>query len=156
MSSRQSTTVCVLLLCAATMLLAQEPPPDGKEDQGAVNLSRTSFALTAAGVAALCAVGESQSSEAQAGFRFLEDLDNRPPASRMTRSFTYFYAHFYAVRAFATISTEWLGWHTRVAEKIVAGQRSDGSWEDLVGRNCAAAMATLVLQTRAKVRPKRN
>jgi hypothetical protein len=110
--------------------------------------SRTSFALTAAGVTALYGAGEYDSEQIRAGLKFLFDKTRwRPPAYRMHQSFDYFYGHYYAIQAFYQAGGQyWARWYPDIREEIVNGQHKEGYWEDLVGRNYATAMATIILQ----------
>jgi hypothetical protein len=109
--------------------------------------SRTSFALTGAGVTALYGAGEYDGQEIRGGLRFLFDPRNRASRSDMTGTFDYFYGHYYAVQAFFQAGEPyWSQWYRSVSQEIVAGQQPDGRWEDLVGPNYATAMACVILQ----------
>jgi hypothetical protein len=111
--------------------------------------SRTSFALTAAGVAALYGAGEYGSPQVEAGLKFLFKQRFRPPAYKMYSSFDYFYGHYYAIQAFYQKGgTMWARWYPDIRDEILGGQhvQEGGYWEDLVGRNYATAMATIILQ----------
>lgn len=114
-----------------------------------MRMSRTSFALTAAGVTALYGAGEYDAPEARAGLHAMlrGGETGRPQAWRMHQSFDYFYGHYYAVQAFYQAGgSYWAQWFPIVRDEIVAGQHKGGYWEDLVGRNYATAMATIILQ----------
>lgn len=113
--------------------------------------SRTSFALTAAGVTALYGAGIYDSPELRGGLRFLFNHRNRPPAHDMEVTFDYFYGHYYAIQAFFQAGDAgpipyWSQWYPFIRDEIVRGQRPDGSWQDLVGPNYATAMACVILQ----------
>jgi hypothetical protein len=112
--------------------------------------SRTSFALTAAGVTALYGAGEYRSEQVESGIKFLfrtHSRYGRPPAWRLHQSFDYFYGHYYAIQAFYQKGGEhWARWYPSVRDEILDGQHREGYWEDLVGRNYATAMATIILQ----------
>lgn len=110
--------------------------------------SRTSFALTAAGVTALYGAGEYDGEEIRGGLKYLFDRRNRPPASDMTRTFDYWYGHYYAIQAFFQAGEPyWSEWYPSIRDEIVEGQAVLGDhWEDLVGPCYATAMATLILQ----------
>ncbi|MEZ0226983.1 MAG: prenyltransferase [Planctomycetota bacterium] len=110
--------------------------------------SRTSFALTAAGVTALYGAGEYDGEEIRGGLKYLFDRRYRPPASDMTRTFDYWYGHYYAIQAFYQAGEPyWSEWYPSVRDEIVEGQAVLGDhWEDLVGPCYATAMATLILQ----------
>jgi len=110
--------------------------------------SRTSFALTAAGVTALYGAGEYDSDQVAAGIDFLYKRPRwRPPPYRMHGSFDYFYAHYYAIQAFYQKGGQhWADWYPSIRDEILSGQHDGGYWQDLVGRNYATAMATVILQ----------
>lgn len=109
--------------------------------------SRTSFALTAAGVTALYGAGEYENEYVTNGLIFLERPRWRPPAYRMHGSFDYFYGHYYAIQAlYQAGGSHWARWYPQIREEILAGQDPSGHWQDLVGRNYATAMATIILQ----------
>lgn len=125
--------------------------------------SRTSYALTAAGVASLFAASEGRGlvdtyqreriEEAiRGGLQYMMDPYNQPPASNMRDSFDYFYSQYYAAQAMYQAGQRfgrnyWTHWYRKVRDEIVGGQNiHDGKWEDLVGPNYATAMATLILQ----------
>jgi hypothetical protein len=110
--------------------------------------SRTSFALTAAGVTALYGAGEYDGEEIRGGLKYLFDPRYRPPRSDMTRTFDYWYGHYYAIQAFFQAGEPyWSEWYPSIRDEIVEGQALLGDhWEDLVGPCYATAMATLILQ----------
>jgi hypothetical protein len=113
--------------------------------------SRTSFALTAAGVTALYGAGIYEGPEIRGGLRYLFDRRNRPSPSGMRSTFDYFYGHYYAVQAFFQAGDGgqvpyWSRWYPRIRDELVRGQQPDGRWQDLVGPNYATAMACIILQ----------
>jgi hypothetical protein len=109
--------------------------------------SRTSFALTGAGVTALYGAGQYNLKEVKGGLRFLNDARHRPQPGDMHRSFDYFYGHYYAIQAFFQAGDDhWNDWYPSVRDEIVSGQHGDGRWEDLVGPNYATSMACVILQ----------
>jgi hypothetical protein len=113
--------------------------------------SRTSFALTAAGVTALYGAGIYEGAEIRGGLRYLFSMRNRPPAHEMRSTFDYFYGHYYAVQAFFQAGDGgerpyWSMWYPWIRDQLVMGQRPNGSWKDLVGSNYATAMACVILQ----------
>lgn len=109
--------------------------------------SRTSFALTSAGVTALYATGKYDLTEAKGGLKYLKNRRHRPRPSDMHRSFDYFYGHYYAIQAFFQAGDDhWNAWYPDVRDEIVNGQHGDGRWEDLVGPNYATSMACVILQ----------
>lgn len=109
--------------------------------------SRTSFALTAAGVTALYGAGEYDGPEIRGGLRYLFELRNRPQPREMDETFDYFYGHYYAIQAFFQSGEPyWSQWYPSIRDELVAGQKGDGRWQDLVGPNYATAMACVILQ----------
>jgi hypothetical protein len=116
--------------------------------------SRTSFALTAAGVTSLYGAGEYEGEEIRGGLRYLFDPRNRPSRADMKRTFDYFYAHYYAIQAFFQAGEPyWSEWYPSIRDEIVtpspladSGPEPDGRWEDLVGPNYATSMACIILQ----------
>jgi hypothetical protein len=117
-------------------------------DEKPFPMSRTSFALTAAGVTALYGAGAYDSSdEIRAGLSFLSRPGHRPPMWRMERSFDYYYGHYYAAQAFFQAGgTLWTRWYPSIRDELVRGIKPEGHWEDLVGPVYATAMATIILQ----------
>lgn len=116
--------------------------------------SRTSFALTAAGVTALYGAGIYDGPQIRGGLRYLFDPRNRPPRNDMHSTFDYFYGHYYAMQAFFQAGEPyWSQWYPVVRDEIVAGQQPDGRWEDLVGPHYATAMACVLLQIPSRYLP---
>ncbi|MBI3726663.1 prenyltransferase [bacterium] len=110
--------------------------------------SRTSFALTAAGVTALYGAGEYDCEEIRGGLKYLFHRQNRPAANDMHHTFDYWYGHYYAIQAFFQAGEPfWTEWYLSVRDELVEGQAEHGDhWQDLVGPSYATAMATLILQ----------
>ena len=108
--------------------------------------SRTSFALTAAGVTTLYSAGEYDAFEIREGLRFMEA--NRPRTREAEDNFDYFYGQYYAVQAaFQRGGRYWQRWYENTRRDLLLLQdRKRGCWQDLVGRNYATAMATIILQ----------
>lgn len=108
-------------------------------------ISRCSFALTAAGVATLFGAGEYSAPEIRLGLQYLWDA--RPPAGIAPDRFDFYYAHYYAAQAaFQAGGEYWKQWYEVTKRELLALQRPDGSWTDLVGSNYATAMAAIILQ----------
>jgi len=107
--------------------------------------SRTSFALTSAGVATLYGAGEYDSDELRRGLEFL--IREWPRSYTATSTFDYFYGHYYGAQAaYQAGGRYWAQWYARIRADLLDLQQEDGSWVDLVGRNYATAMATIILQ----------
>lgn len=105
--------------------------------------SRTSFALTAAGVASLFAASEGRGlieegdpyvtkesiKEAiEGGLSYMLQRRNQPRPWQMRHTFEYFYAHYYAAQAMFQAGERfgrnyWLDWYKWVSREIVEGQR---------------------------------
>ena len=106
---------------------------------------RSTFALTACGVAALYGAGEYNAPEGREGLRYMWEA--RPPRTMARQRFDYFYGHYYAVQAaFQAGGDYWERWYTAIKEDLLVLQEPDGSWTELVGSNYATAMATIILQ----------
>ncbi len=109
--------------------------------------SRTSFALTAAGVTALYGAGEYDGPEIRGGLQFLFNPRNRPARHDMKQTFDYFYGHYYAIQAFFQAGEPyWSQWYGMLRDELLWGQQPDGHWRDLVGANYATSMACVILQ----------
>ena len=107
--------------------------------------SRTSFALTAAGVTTLYGAGEYDAVEIRKGLEYL--WKNRPPPSEAENRFDYYYGQYYAVQAmFQAGGSYWSRWYAVIRSDLLSIQSADGSWRDLVGPNYGTAMATIILQ----------
>jgi hypothetical protein len=114
--------------------------------------TRTSFALTAAGVVALQGAGEYDAIEARKGVEYMFkarawDQQTRPESMHST--FDYFYAQYYAVQAmFQAGGRYWADWYPVIRDNLIRGQKryKDGRWQDIVGPNYATAMACIILQ----------
>lgn len=107
--------------------------------------SRTSFPLTAAGVTALYGAGEYDGEYIQDGLRYMRS--HRFNRGQARRSFDYYYGMYYGTQAaFQAGSEYWTEWYLSVWPDILALQRRDGSWDDLVGSSYATAMACVILQ----------
>jgi len=116
--------------------------------------SRTSFALTAAGVTALYGAGEYDGPEIRGGLRYLFDPRNRPNRREMHGTFDYFYGHYYAMQAFFQAGEPyWSQWYTSIRDEVLGGQHPDGRWEDLVGPSYATSMACIILQIPTRYLP---
>lgn len=109
-------------------------------------------ARTGAGVTCLILSGERNSPECKGGIQYLIDhpLETYEYAYRQH----YFYALYYCTQAFYQVGgPAWKNWFTTVRERLIASQRSDGSWNDSPGQEYATAMAILVLQVPAALLP---
>lgn len=111
--------------------------------------TRVSFALTAAGVTALHGAGVYEEEIVRKGLNYLIDPPYNDPHPRSNHYF-YYYGHYYAVQAMYMAGRfwpeYWRDWFPMIRDDLVKNQNPDGSWEDNVGKNCATAMAVLILQ----------
>ena len=123
------------------------------DDRGFRTISRTSLALTAAGVATLQNAGEYDSREVKRGIQYIyrnyvgAHRPNNVVQREMRHSFEFLYGQYYASQAmYQAGGRNWSDYWDRVRSEILAFQYDDGRWQDLVGPNYATAMATLILQ----------
>ena len=119
--------------------------------------TRSSFALTAAGIAALqnaglhgetLTAGNAQI-DLKASVAFLKEhypwVSGRSPWSN---HYFYWYGHYYATQAFYVIGgVDWEWYYPRIREELVVGQEADGSWPCSIGpgRTFSTSMAALIL-----------
>jgi hypothetical protein len=122
------------------------------DDRGFRIVSRTSIALTAAGVVALQGAGEYDSPEVERGIRYLyrnyvAAYRPRVPPQGIIPSFEYLYSQYYCAQAmFQADVRTWSDYWNRIRGELLAFQHRDGKWQDVVGPNYATAMSTLILQ----------
>ncbi len=117
--------------------------------------SRSSFALTAAGVTSLYHAARYDQATLRRSLRFLEDTQ-RLVSMHWYGHYFYYYGHYYAVQAMfitgkdhVTGKDYWRRYWDIVSQELIAKQRPDGSWENLTGPgpSFATAVACIVLQT---------
>jgi len=123
------------------------------DDRGFKAMSRVSYALTAAGVAALQGAGDYDSKEVKRGINYLyRDYVGAPRPRHivereMRHTFEYLYGQYYATQAmYQSGGRNWSDYWTRLKSELIEFQYDDGRWQDLVGPNYATAMSTLLLQ----------
>lgn len=123
------------------------------DDRGFRTVSRTSLALTAAGVAALQGAGDYYGREVERGVRYLYrnyvgTHHSRAQVMRqVSDSFEFLYGQYYASQAmYQAGGKNWTDYSERLRKELLLVQQSDGRWQDPVGPNYATAMATLILQ----------
>jgi len=107
--------------------------------------TRTSFPLTAAGIATLYGAGVYSHDLIEEGLDYLRrEFDT---LSGMRDHYFYFYGHYYAVQAMYVAGGQHWEWYwPRIQAQLVHDQRSDGSWENNVSPEFGTAVATLILQ----------
>ena len=115
--------------------------------------SRTSFALTAAGIATMNHAGVYDSDLIRAGIEYLKST--MPRFNRLhARHYYYFYGHYYASQVFFLCSDHettkhlWNWYWPRIAEDLLSHQLPNGSWANRTGPGPAfsTAVACVILQ----------
>ena len=107
--------------------------------------SRTSFALTSAGITALYGAGVYDDPMIEAGLDHL--WWSMPEKYNADRTFDYYYGLYYGTQAaFQRGGEYWVRWQKQVWRDIMFLQQKNGAWSDLVGSNYATAMACIILQ----------
>jgi hypothetical protein len=114
--------------------------------------NRTTFALTAAGIATLNHAGVYDHDLIQAGIGFLRSTMSSFNREHWQHYF-YYYGHYYASQVFFLCSDEqddhlWEWYWTRISDDLLSHQQSDGSWPNTTGPGCAfaTAVACIILQ----------
>lgn len=114
--------------------------------------SRSSFPLTAAGVAALYGAGVYSDQSIDDGIRYLRgnlQLFNEREGRGRKGHYFFWYGHYYGVQAMYTAGAEnWESYFTIVRDELLRMQDSDGSWpnHDGPGPPFSTAMAVLILE----------
>ncbi|MHC5212042.1 MAG: prenyltransferase/squalene oxidase repeat-containing protein [Planctomycetota bacterium] len=100
--------------------------------------TRSSFALTAAGIAALhnsglygsVLEGEGGTMDMQASIDFLEETyPNVSGSSPYTFHYFYWYGHYYAVQALYVVGGKhWAWYYPRIRDELVRTQQASGAW----------------------------
>jgi len=104
----------------------------------------SAFPRSAAAVTALYSVGIYKGPEIAKGLDYLMQF---MPSGDATRHEYYFYGQYYAAQAMWQAGGQrFRRWYPAARDELVGRQHEDGSWQDPVGNECAAAMALVVLQ----------
>jgi hypothetical protein len=113
--------------------------------------TRSSFALTAAGIAALhnsglygsVLEGEGGPLDLQASIDFLEETySSVSGSSEYTFHYFYWYGHYYAVQALYVIGGKhWAWYYPRIRDELVGAQQQDGTWPSKAGPGPAFSTA---------------
>jgi len=108
-----------------------------------VRRSRSEFARSAAGLAALYSAGVYDGPEIG---RALAYLERHRPSGMIDPH--YYYGHYYAVQAqYQAGGNHWNRWFPRIRDQLLNDQQKDGSWSDLTFSNeYATAMSCIILQ----------
>lgn len=117
------------------------------EDDYRMGPSRYTFALTACGVTALYGAGEYDADEVHRGLEYLYYHLPQQDVNSAAHRFDYYYGQYYAIQAaFQKGGRFWSRWYRQIQKDLLGVQESAGNWRDLVGKNYATAMATIILQ----------
>jgi hypothetical protein len=113
--------------------------------------SRTSFALTAAGVTALHGLGIYSDELIKKGLNYLASEQDRFNSEESSRKGHYFfwYGHYYGVQAMYTAgSPYWEPYFENLRSLLLRMQSSDGSWPNSTGPGApfGTAVAVLILE----------
>ncbi len=109
--------------------------------------SRTSFALTSAGVTALHGLGIYSDELIRLGVDYLtRNLDSFIASHKRSGHYFFWYGHYYGVQAMYTQGgSAWRHYFTRLRETLLEMQEASGSWPNQVGPGTAYGTATAVL-----------
>ncbi|RKY19981.1 MAG: hypothetical protein DRQ55_09085 [Planctomycetota bacterium] len=124
--------------------------------------TRSSFALTSAGLAALHNAGVDglsmqwtlddgrvQDIDLQWSIMFLRDsIERISPGSYYYQHYFYWYGHYYASQALYVIGGEhWAWYYPIIREQLVSSQQADGSWRCRVGpgEHFSTAVGAMIL-----------
>ncbi len=126
---------------------------DGAFMYQAGRMSRTSWALTAAGVVSLQSAGQYDSPMVQKGVQQLWKRLNQK--NRMAwGNYHFFYGHYYASQAlYQSGWRNFQAYYNLLANQVLPNQKIDGHWEDDVSATYATSMACLVLQLPVRYLP---
>ncbi|HXG11962.1 MAG TPA: prenyltransferase/squalene oxidase repeat-containing protein [Gemmataceae bacterium] len=104
------------------------------------------FARTAAGVCALYSAGIYKGPEIDAGLKYL--MQYKPNGAFAPRhDMHYFYGHYYAAQVMWTAGGDyWAQWFPAIRDELLARQRPEGFWPDLICHHYGTAMACIILQ----------
>ncbi|MBI4879507.1 MAG: terpene cyclase/mutase family protein [Planctomycetes bacterium] len=109
--------------------------------------TRSSFALTAAGIASLYNAGVYSDDRLRDSLEILEQTYDR--MSRRSTHYFYWYGHYYAVQAMYVAGDPWWSrYYERIRRDLLAAQHRDGNWENDIGPGDAfgTAVAAIILQ----------
>jgi hypothetical protein len=109
--------------------------------------SRTTFALTAAGVTALNGLGIYSDELIKKGLDYLQGEQSRFDRSHADKGHYFFwYGHYYAVQAMYTAGAPyWEPYYESLRSVLLRNQRADGSWPNECGPGTAYGTASAVL-----------
>jgi len=126
---------------------------DGAFMYQAGRMSRTSWALTAAGVVSLQSAGKYDSPMVEKGVKWLWRTLNRENRTAWG-NYHYFYGHYYASQALYQAGWKnFRAYYKVLTDQVLPNQKADGHWEDDVSATYATSMACLVLQLPVRYLP---
>lgn len=114
--------------------------------------SRSSFALTSAGVTALHGLGIYSDDAIERGIEFLNremPRFNRMEGVRNRGHYFFWYGHYYGVQAMYTVGNPyWQPYFEEVRDLLISMQNEDGSWPNRTGPGPAfgTALGVLILE----------
>lgn len=115
--------------------------------------TRTSFPLTAAGVATLHNAGIYDSKLIRSGIEYLKSNMPRATDTGYFGHYFYWYGHYYASQVFFTAAdngtNHWESFYwPRIRSDLLKNQQENGSWKNTVGPGSAfaTAVASIILQ----------
>lgn len=118
------------------------------------DMSRSSFALTAAGITSLYHAARYDTSSLKSSLEFLQEQQRRVSRPEWRTHYFYWYGHYYAAQAMFITGGRWWEsyWRSVSGELLETGtafsQTADGAWPNPVGpgQNFSTAVACIVLQ----------
>ncbi len=108
--------------------------------------SRSSFALTAAGITSLYHAARYDTNYLRKSLEFMQRKQRDVPRGH----YFYYYGHYYAVQAMYISGGEyWSTYWRQISRELLDSQQKDGNWENYCGpgERFATAVALIVLQT---------
>jgi Squalene-hopene cyclase C-terminal domain/Prenyltransferase and squalene oxidase repeat len=105
----------------------------------------SAFARSAAGVVALYSAGIYEGDEITRGLAYLNQ--HVPKSDTVDASPHDMYGHYYAVQAMWQAGEKnWDNWYPAIRDQLLARQKADGSWPDVIANEYGTAMACIILQ----------
>lgn len=105
--------------------------------------TRTSFALTAAGLTSMYSAGEYDNLPLRPHLQYLLNRRDYPDSNH----YFYYYGHYYAIQAMYMAGGEyWNSWYPHIRDELIECQEHDGSWKDNVGKIYSTAVSLVILQ----------
>jgi hypothetical protein len=108
----------------------------------------SAFPRSAAAIVGLMSAGIYDGPEIAKGQHYLMQFLPQPGLVRRGTYETYYlYGHYYAALAmWQAGGAAWSRWYPAIRDDLIARQRPDGSWIDLISAEFATAMACLILE----------